>query len=134
LDKHSRNFGPESDDIAELSSLLSLATELGVNLHLNWDRRYPDQWELNFIENRDAARGSCSRILRMLTQAADRHGKEILGYAQNTADSRLPPDQWLLEWYEKHGFHRIPDESSGVPIRRPSRHESFNRAVAGKGC
>lgn len=80
-----------SDEIPELCPLLKLATELGVNLHVNWDKRYPDEWALEFIENRDAAPGSCSRVLKLLTETADRYGKGILGFAQNTSDSALPP-------------------------------------------
>ena len=51
LDKHSRNFGPASDQIHELSSLLMLATALHVNLHVSWGNRYPHEWELDMIEN-----------------------------------------------------------------------------------
>jgi hypothetical protein len=96
-----------------------LATELRVNLHINWDQRYPDEWELDFIENRDAVPGSCSHVLRLLTEAADRHRKDIIGCVQNTSDSALPPEQWVLDWYMKHGFHLVADEVHGVPIRRP---------------
>jgi hypothetical protein len=118
LNKHARNFGPASDDIPELSFLLQLATELRVNLHVNWDKRFPDEWELDFIENSDAAPGSCSHVLRLLTEAADRHRKDIIGCVQNTSDSALPPEKWLLEWYTKHGFHQVANEPQGVPIRR----------------
>ena len=119
VEKHSRNFGSKADEIAELRSLLKLATELGVNLHVNWNRGYPDQWELKFIENGGAAPGSCSRVLKQLTDAADQNCKELIGFAQNTTDGSLPPDEWLLTWYEKHGFHRIFTDDYGVPIRRP---------------
>lgn len=119
MEKHSRNFGPKADAIPELRSLLALATELRVNLHVNWNQGYPDQWELNFIENGGAAPGSCDHVLDLLTKAADLHGKEIVGFAQNTSDGNLPPDEWLLTWYEKHGFHRIPGDDIGVSIRRP---------------
>jgi hypothetical protein len=121
LNKHSRNFGPMSDEIPELSLLLQLATELGVNLHVNWDKRYPDEWELNFIENRQAAPGSCSHVLKLLTQVADRHSKDLIGCAQNTSDSRLPPEQWVLQRYVKHGFHGEACDAYGVAIRRPRR-------------
>jgi hypothetical protein len=121
LDKQSRNFGPFADEIPELSVLLKLATELRVNLHVRWDFRYPDEWELDFIENRDAAPGSCSRVLKRLTEAADRHGKDIIGCAQNTSDSRLPPENWVVAWYMKHGFQQVACDAHGVAIRRSRR-------------
>jgi hypothetical protein len=124
LSKHARNFGSTSDEIPDLSFLLQLATELNVNLHVNWDKRFPDEWELDFIENRDAAPGSCSHVLRLLTEAADRHGKDIIGCVQNTFDSSLPPEPWLLEWYMNHGFHQIANEVHGVPIRRRRQQSS----------
>ena len=117
--KHSRNFGTTSDQIHELSSLLKLATALDVNLHVNWDKRYPYQWELDYIENASSEAGSGSHVLRLLTDAADLHRKEIVGFAQNMSDSRLPPNEWLLAWYEKHGFVRIFGDEHGVRIKRP---------------
>ena len=124
LSKHSRNFGTTLDEIPELSFLLKLATELGVNLHVNWDKRYPDEWELNFIENSEAAPGSCGHVLKLLTETADRHSKDIIGYAQNTSDSRLPPHKWILQWYMRHGFHQVASDAHGVAIRRPRRISS----------
>jgi hypothetical protein len=121
LKKHSRNFGTASDDIPELSSLLKLATDWRINLHVNWDERYPDEWELDFIENRDSAPGSGSLVLRLLTEAADRHRKDIIGCVQNTSDSRLPPEQWVLDWYRKHGFRQVANDARGVTIRRSQR-------------
>ena len=125
MEKHSRNFGNPADEVAELRSVLKLATELGVNLHVNWNKGYPDQWELNYIENGEAAPGSCSHILKLLTDAADLHRKEIVGFAQNTSDGSLPPHEWLLTWYEKHGFYRIAGDDYGVPIRRPHAASSL---------
>ena len=119
MSKHSRNFGPASDQIAELSSLLTLATALHVNLHVSWDNRYPQEWELDFIENTGAEAGGGSHILKLLTDAADLHRKEIIGWVQNVLNCRLPPDEWLLVWYEKHGFIRTCTEAHGVRIRRP---------------
>jgi len=118
LNRHSRNFGPASDQIHELSSLLTLATALQVNLHVSWDKRYPHEWELDFIENTGSEAGSGSRILKLLTDAADLHRKEIVGWVQNVLNCRLPPDEWLLVWYEKHGFIRTGSEDHGVCIRR----------------
>jgi hypothetical protein len=124
VEKHSRNFGSKADEIVELRSLLKLATNLGVNLHVNWNKGYPDQWALNFIENGGAAPGSCSHVLKLLTDAADLHSKELVGFAQNTSDGSLPPDEWLLTWYEKHGFHRMSSDDYGVPIRRSHSHDT----------
>jgi hypothetical protein len=96
-----------------------MATSLTVNLHVNWDQRYPLQWELDFIENAGSEAGNGSHVLQLLTDAADLHRKEIVGFAQNMSDSRLPPDEWLLAWYEEHGFIRTGREPCGVRIRRP---------------
>jgi hypothetical protein len=118
LTNHSRNFDTPSDQIHELSSLLKLATALDVNLHVNWDKRYPHRWELDFIENAGSEAGNGTHVLKLLTDAADLHRKEIVGFVQNMSDSRLPPDEWLLIWYEKHGFIRICGANHGVHIRR----------------
>jgi hypothetical protein len=59
--------------------------------------------------------------LKLLTDAANLHRKTIIGFVQNMLDSRLPPDEWLLSWYEKHGFVRIRGEYHGVHISRPHR-------------
>ena len=118
LTNHSRNFGTPSDQIHELSSLLKLAKALDVNLHVNWDKRYPHRWELDFIENAGFQPGGGSHVLKLLTDAADLHRKEIIGFVQNMSDSRLRPAEWLLIWYEKHGFMRICSGDHGVHIRR----------------
>lgn len=117
--KHSRNFGIISDQISELGSLLKLATAMGVNLHINWNRRFPHQWQLDFIENKRSEPGSGSYVLMSLIDAAELHRKEIVAFAQNMTDSRLPPEEWVLRWYEKHGFIRTYREEHGVGIRRP---------------
>jgi hypothetical protein len=127
LDKHSRNFGPASDQIHELSSLLTLATALHVNLHVSWGNWYPHEWELDLIENTGCEPGSGSHVLKLLTDAADLHRKEIVGLAQNMSNSRLPPDEWLLVWYEKHGFIRASTEVHGVRIRRPRSSQMRER-------
>ena len=127
LDKHSRNFGPASDQIHELSSLLTLATALHVNLHVSWGNWYPHEWELDLIENTGCEPGSGSHVLKLLTDAADLHQKEIVGLAQNMSNSRLPPDEWLLVWYEKHGFIRASTEVHGVRIRRPRSSQMRER-------
>ena len=118
MTNHSRNFDTPLDQILELSSLLKLAKALDVNLHVNWDKRYPHRWELDFIENAGSQVGGGSHVLKLLTDAADLHRKEIIGFVQNMSDSRLPPDEWLLVWYEKHGFIRIFSEKQGVHIKR----------------
>jgi hypothetical protein len=65
LTKYSRNFGTPSNQIHELSSLLKLATALDGNLHVNWDKRYPHQWELDFIENAGSEAASGSHVLKL---------------------------------------------------------------------
>jgi hypothetical protein len=79
VEKHSRNFGSKADEIAELRSLLKLATDLGVNLHVNWNKGYPDQWELNFIENGGAAPGSCSHVLKLSRRAHSSPERRAMG-------------------------------------------------------
>jgi len=119
--KHARNFGTTSDEIFELTPLLKQATELAVDLHVNWDEREPHLWELEFIKNAGAMPGNGGIVLRQLIEAADQHQKCILGFAQNLADCRLPPDDRLLSWYEKHGFVQVGAERHGVQIKRPCK-------------
>ena len=89
-----------------------LATALHVNLHVSWGHQFPHEWELDLIENTGREPGSGSHILKLLTDAADLHRREIVGLAQNMSNSRLPPDEWLLAWYEKHGFiHAVVPEA-----------------------
>ena len=122
MTKHARNFGSLADEILELSGLLKLATALDVNLHVNWDKRDPKFWELEFIKNASSVTGSGTLVLGLLNDAADRHRMGIIGFAQNMVDSRLPPTEKLLCWYEKHGYTRVCAEPHGVQIKRAFRH------------
>jgi hypothetical protein len=65
LTKYSRDFGTPSKQIHELCSLLKLATALDINLHVNWDKRYPHQWNWLFIENAGSEAASGGRVLKL---------------------------------------------------------------------
>lgn len=123
--RESRNFSIGGqhplDEIAELTQCMKFATRLKVNLHVFSYERYPDTWDLAYIENCDAKPGDCSHVLRRLTQTADMHCKEIVATATNIFDDTLPPDEWLLTWYEKNGFCREPTNPPHVKIRRSAR-------------
>ena len=120
--RESRNFSIGGyhavDEIAELTQCMKAAKRLRVNLHVFCYEKHPETWDLAYIENRDAKPGHCSHVLRLLTQAADMHCKEIVATATNISDDTLPPDEWLLTWYEKHGFAREPTIPPHVKIRR----------------
>jgi hypothetical protein len=116
--KHARNFGTPSDEIGELSGVLQSASLLDVDLHINWDERDPQLWELEFIKNSGAIAGNGSLVLNMVNDAADLHRKSIVGFAQNMADCRSPPHAKLLSWYERHGFAQICVEEHGVQVKR----------------
>ena len=118
--KHCRNFGVYADEIVELGSLLQVATELGVEVHVNWDTLSPALWELEFIRNVGSVRGCGSTVLRLLTVAADVNRKTIIGFAQNMIDSREPPAHKLMTWYARHGFEAGSTEAHGVQIKRNS--------------
>ena len=124
----SRNFplgGQHAmDEIAELSLCMHIAKLLKVNLHVFCYEGYPDKWDLAYIENCGAKPGHCSHILRLLTHMADLHCKEIVATATNISNDTLPPDKWLLTWYEKHGFCREATNPPHVNIRRPARGSS----------
>ncbi len=94
--KHARNFGTRSDEIGQLSGLLQAATQLDVDLHINWDERDPQLWELEFIKNSGDVAGNGSLVLSMLADAADLHRMCIVGFAQNMTDCRVPPAEKLL--------------------------------------
>lgn len=125
METQSRNFHfvrGESypDEIPELSLLMKIAKELKVNLHLRCDDRHPNVWMFEYIENVNAPPGTCTLVLELLTGLADVHQKVMTGTAQYMSGDTSTPE-WLVAWYERHGFRREARKGPGVPIERLPR-------------
>lgn len=115
--------GNRADVDADAYTFVEDALAPGVSLHVVVDG--DDTLWLNGLDSTHRQRGHASRVLRLVTWLADKHGVVLRGNPLPYPGGGGPDRDWLVAWYGRHGFalEQEADEEQGLAdiIRREPR-------------